>query len=145
MAREMFRKGDDLRGPAELRLALPRDDEATPPTPVPALLADCGVFSRPWTVRPMPEGLTPLLLFDGNCGGEVERCVESFESSCDEVFGGFGEMLAVWYDIACGAASGGFGQLWGSSGRWTNEEARHSWNVDLIDHLMTINPQSQRG
>lgn len=46
MVREMFRRGDDLRGPAELRIALPCDDEATPPTPVPALLADCGVLSR---------------------------------------------------------------------------------------------------
>jgi hypothetical protein len=54
VAREMFRKGEDLRGPAELRFDL-RDDEATPPT----LLADCGVLelSRFWTVRPMPGDL----------------------------------------------------------------------------------------
>ena len=54
IAREMFRKGDDFKGPTELRFGLPRDDEATPPTTMPALLADCGVFNKLWTVRPIP-------------------------------------------------------------------------------------------
>lgn len=54
MARDIFRKGEDFKGPTELRFDLPRDDEETPPTTVPALLADCGVLSRLWTVRPIP-------------------------------------------------------------------------------------------
>jgi hypothetical protein len=126
MAREMFRKGDDLRGPAELRFDL-RDDEATPPT---TLLADCGVLlSRLWTVRPMPGVLGSAEI--GGIGGEAARFAEDFESSC-EASGSLGEMRPEWYDIACGTASGGL--LWRKL-TGTNEDAERQWNVELIAHL----------
>lgn len=56
MIEELKRSGDDTRGSMGLRLPRPVDQEA-PPIPVPALLADCGVFSRLWTARLNPDFL----------------------------------------------------------------------------------------
>lgn len=45
MAEELIRNGEETRGSTGLRVP-PLEDKVTPPIPVPALLADCGVLSK---------------------------------------------------------------------------------------------------
>ena len=106
MTEELIRRGEDTKGSIGLRLPRLRD-KATPPRPVPALLADCGVLSRFCTARLRLEGFWPLFGADELDGGR--RVLGSSLVSKD-----LGEMRPVWYDIACGSAFGGLDLLWGT-------------------------------
>lgn len=50
MADELIRNGEEANGSTGLRRPS-LEDQGALPVPVPALLADCGVFSRPFTAR----------------------------------------------------------------------------------------------